>query len=98
MYLLTVKTRPTLKYLQQHITPQYAKIWREIGVQLNLSDGNLSIIEADNLRNIKRCCNVMLSSWLEVDTNASWEMLFTAIAICSEQYNDQGDYNLSLAA
>ena len=98
MCIFVAKTTPTLKDLQQHIIPQCATIWREIGTQLNLSDGELSIIQADNQLSVKKCCNVMLSRWLEVDTNASWEKLFTAIDICSGQCNYQGDYNLSLAA
>ena len=87
-----MKTRPALKDLQRHVTPRYATSWREIGIQLNLSDGELSIIQADNQFSVKKRCNVMLSRWLEVDTNASWEKLFTAIDICSGQPNDQGDY------
>ena len=90
-YLLLVKTRPAPKNLQQYITPRYATSWKEIGIQLDLTNETLSIIQEDNPRNARRCCNAMLMKWLEADSNASWQKLFTAIDKCTEQLNDQGN-------
>ena len=72
-------TTPTLRELQGHVTPQYAADWREIGVELGLTDAKLREIRKDNPDSVKSCCNRMFSEWLRVDTTASWEKLFTAI-------------------
>ena len=75
----TVSTTPTLLELQRHVTPQYATDWREIGVELGLTNAKLREIEVNYPRDVKQCCNRMFSEWLRVDTTASWEKLFTAI-------------------
>ena len=74
-----MSTAPTLRELQGHVTLQYAADWREIGVELGLTDAKLREIREDNPHSVKRCCNRMFSEWLRVDTTASWEKLFTAI-------------------
>ena len=61
------------------MTPQYAVDWREIGVELGLSDAKLREIEVNYPRDVKQCCNRMFSEWFRVDTTASWEKLFAAI-------------------
>ena len=92
VHLFTVNTRPAEKDLQRYITPNYATNWREIGIQLNLTNGDLSIIEEDNPHNVMKRCNAMLFKWLEMDNSASWQKLFTAIDICTGQCTDQGEY------
>ena len=62
-----------------------------MGVQLDLSEETLLIIQANNPLNVEGCCNAMLSKWLQVDTDASWRKLFIAIDNCTELYNDQGN-------
>ena len=74
-----MNTTPSLKDLQQCFTPQYAVQWRVIGIQLGLPNATLDIIEHDNRDKARECCNVMLNKWLQVDTTASWEKLFTVI-------------------
>ncbi|XP_065886389.1 protein NLRC5-like [Dysidea avara] len=74
-----VSTTPTQRDLQRHVTPRYAVDWREIGVELGLSDAKLRAIRKDNPHSAKDCCNEMFSEWLRVDMTASWEKLFTAI-------------------
>ena len=74
-----MSTTPTQRDLQRHVTPQYAVDWREIGVELGLSDAKLREIEVNYPRDVKQCCNRMFSEWLRVDMTASWEKLFTAI-------------------
>ena len=78
MFLL-VNTTPLLKDLYQHITPQYAADWKVIGALLGLPSGELKAIEAGWPANVKWCCNQMLEKWLEMDTTASWEQMFTII-------------------
>ena len=92
MHYFTVNTRPAAKDLQRYITPNYATNWREIGIQLNLSDGDLSVIKEDNPLKVERRCNAMLSKWLAVDSSASWQKLFTAIDVCIGKCTVQGDY------
>ena len=92
MHLFIVNTRPAKKDLQRCITPKYATNWKEIGIQLNLNDGDISIIEEDNPRSVKRRCNAMLSKWLAVDSSASWQKLLAAIDVCTELCTVQGDY------
>ena len=77
--MYTVKTTPLLRDLHQYFTPQFATQWRTIGIQLGLSLGTLDIIEHDNRDKAILCCNAMLNKWLQVDTTASWEKLFTVI-------------------
>ena len=77
--LSTVSTTPTQQELQQYVTPQYAAGWREIGVELGLSDAKLRFIKQDHPHRIKECCNEMFSEWLRVETTATWEKLFSAI-------------------
>ena len=76
---MIVNTTPLLRDLRHHFTPQYAVQWRVIGTQLGLPTGTLDIIEHDNHYKARECCNAMLKEWLQVDTTASWEKLFTVI-------------------
>ena len=89
-----MNTTPLLKDLYQHITPQYAAYWEVIGTLLGLHSGELKAIKAGNPTDVKWCCNQMLKNWLETDTTASWEQLFTVVespAVPSSA-PDKGDY------
>ena len=46
---------------------------------LGIPSEALDITENDNVCKAEPCCNAMLKKWLQVDTTASWEKLFTAI-------------------
>ena len=72
-------TKPSLKDLYQHFTPQYAADWKVIGTLLGLRSGELWAIEAGYPTNVKWYCNEMLEKWLKKDTTASWRKLFTVI-------------------
>ena len=74
-----MNTIPALKDLYQHITPQYAADWKVIGTLLDLPNGELQAIEAGYPTNVQWCCNRMLEKWLEMDTTASWDKLFTVL-------------------
>ena len=84
---------PLLKDLYQPITPQYASDWKVIGTLLGLPSGELKAIEAGYPTNVKWCCNLMLKNWLELDTTASWNKLFTVIESPAVSCNapDKGD-------
>ena len=76
---VTGATTPKLKDLNHHITPQYAADWKVIGTLLGLPSGELKAIVAGWPTKSKRCCNQMLGLWLEIDSAASWQKLFTVI-------------------
>jgi len=95
---ITVTTTPLLKDLYEHITPQYAADWKEIGTLLGVPSGELRNIEADFPTDVKRCCNKMLEEWLELDPSASWRKLIKVIespAVSSNQISARGKLILS---
>ena len=69
---------PLLKDLREHITPMYAVHWKLLGTLLRLPNDLLGMIES-NLCEAIPCCNAMFTHWLELDTNASWEKVCSAI-------------------
>ena len=90
---MTVK--PKLKDLYEHVTPRCAAKWKVIGALLGIPSEALDIIENDNVCKAEPCCNAMLKKWLQIDTSASWEKLFTAIespAVCSVEVVYQGNH------
>ena len=74
-----VNTTPLIQDLYQHITPQYAADWFDIGILLGLPNGELRAIKAGDPTNIKWCCNQMWIQWLQVDPTASWRKLLSVI-------------------
>ena len=80
---------PQLKHLCEHITPQYAPEWKELATQLGMPNGEIRIIEADNPRDVKKCCNEMLNKWLEIDHSATWKKVLTAIESPAVTYSAQ---------
>ena len=85
--------KPKLKDVYEHVTPRCAAKWKVIGILLGMPSEALDIIEYDNRDKAESCCNAMLKKWLQVDTTASWEKLFTAIespAVSSGEAVDQG--------
>ena len=80
MHILhVVNTTPSLRDLHYYITPQYAVQWRMIGTQLGLPIERPNIFEHDHRDKVEPCCNAMLEKWLQMDTTASWQKLFTVI-------------------
>ena len=70
---------PTLKELYKEFTPEYAVHWKRIGVFLDIPNGVLDIIEFEHFGNCRECCDRMLATWLDVDVNASWRKLNSAL-------------------
>ena len=84
MYTLPVGSdRPKLKDLYKHATPCYAAHWEDIGVYLDIELGRLNIIKADHPGDTSGCCKDLWKKWLELDPDATWEKLFTAIDDCT---------------
>ena len=75
--------RPKLKDLYKHVTPCYAAQWEDIGVYLDIELGHLKTIKVDHPGDTSGCCKNLWKKWLELDPNATWEKLFTAIDDCT---------------
>jgi len=73
------KEKPTLKDINNDIVPQWAPQWRKLGVELNLKDHIMDIIEHDHPNDIETCCSEMLREWLDNTPTASWEDLNAAV-------------------
>ena len=90
--LSTVTTKPQLKDLYVHFTPQYALKWKVIGTLLGITSEKLDIIEHDNREKAELCCNEMLRWWLRIDLKACWKKLFTVIeAMTNGEAVNKGD-------
>ena len=79
--------KPQLKDLYRFITPSYATNWKEIGIQLEIENESLHIIEKDNFYKTKDCCNVMWQKWLEKDTDATWDKVIKILTTVSAASN-----------
>ena len=64
-------------YVKQEVSPK----WYNLGVQLLNPEQakKLDIIQADHPGDSETCCTAMFKYWLQVDTNASWDKLITAL-------------------
>ena len=67
--------RPKLNELIEIVTPEYASVWKTIGILLNLNSETINIIEHDCHCKAVGCCNAMFTKWLEVDDNATWKKI-----------------------
>ena len=68
-----------MKDAYNFLVPTYAVEWKDIGINVDLSAGELNIIKRDNHYQTKDCCREMLNKWLQVDLNASWKKLHSAL-------------------
>ena len=63
----------------RYIRPQVARKWYDLGIELSLNVDKLNNIEANNSRDIERCCTQMYQHWLNSDLLASREKLAVAL-------------------
>ena len=56
--------------------------WRDLGTQLLTDDtvGVLDVIKVDHPNDARACCNEMFVRWLELQPNAVWSQLITALS------------------
>jgi len=73
------KEKPKLDELDNHIVPWWAPQWRKLGKELKIGDNLMKIIEHDYPNDCERCCNKLLSDWLDIRPTASWEDLIIAV-------------------
>ena len=63
-----------------------ASKWEDIGIQLDIDDGRLSSIKADNNGDSTSCLREMLRIWLKrVKPKPSWEEMIEALECLGEQ-------------
>ena len=53
--------------------------WYELGEELLEKDIALSVIQANYPNDVNRCCYEMFKKWLDVNPDASWSQLVTAL-------------------
>ena len=76
---------PTPKQLQNILKPKTSGLavrWYDLGKQLLTDDtvGTLDVIKADHPNDVSACCNEMFMTWLELQPNATWSQLITALS------------------
>jgi hypothetical protein len=77
---------PTLPYLLKELFSKVASNWENIGVLLEIDDGLLSKIKADNHGESGNCLREMLRVWLKkVDPPPSWSLLVDALKSLGEE-------------
>ena len=57
---------------------EFAARWHEFGRYLEVGF-NIPIIKSDNPNNSRACCRELFTTWLAMDTNASWDKLVSAL-------------------
>ena len=71
--------RPTLRDVCKYVVPKYAHEWKYLGALLDFDQAELDIILTDSHHISKDCCRMLLSTWLERNSVASWDQLLLAI-------------------
>jgi len=71
--------KPQFKDLENYVVIKYATIWKQLGINLNINEDLLNLIEKDNPSSCENCCSKMLSNWLDLTPEASWGMLLDAV-------------------
>ena len=73
--------RPEVTQLHSHVKCEVSPNWYDLGVQLLNTEQarKLRTIEINHPGNAEKCCVELFNYWLQVDTNASWDKLITAL-------------------
>ena len=76
---------PTPRQLQNILKPDTSGLavrWYDLGTQLLTDDtvGTLDVIKADHPNDVSACCNKMFVKWLQLQPNATWSQLITALS------------------
>jgi len=71
--------RPELRDVYRYVIQKYAHKWRYLGAELHFDQAELEIIFSNSPNSVEECCRVLVTRWLDRDSNASWDHLLTAI-------------------
>ena len=79
MYICVAPGKPTLKELIRELR-QKAADWEDIGIELDIDDGDLQTIKSNNVGNSSSCLRDMLRKWLtKTFPEPSWIAIVEAI-------------------
>ena len=71
--------KPSLKLLMRNLK-NVAAFWEDLGIELDVNDGELKCIKTDNHGNCKSCLRELLRTWLNrVDPEPTWEAIAKAV-------------------
>ena len=80
------QTAPTLKLLIKELYNTAANKWEDIGILLDIEDGELAKVKADNHGDSGSCLREMLRIWLKkVNPQPSWTDLIEALIHLREE-------------
>ena len=80
------KSAPTLKLVLKELYNKVTSKWENIGILLDIDDGHLSKIKADNRGDSGDCLREMLRIWLKkVDPPPSWNDIIEALECLEEE-------------
>ena len=76
---------PTPKQIRNILKPDTSGLaarWHDLGTQLLTDDtvGVLDVIKVDHPNDASACCSKMFVKWLELQPNATWSQLITALS------------------
>ena len=78
--------KPKLKDLQKELYSTVANEWEDIGIQLDIEEGQLRQIKSDNVGDSKACLREMLRVWLShVAPPPSWSAMANALDTLGHQ-------------
>ena len=80
--MLLGNKRAGLKDIENYVVIKCATNWKQLRKNLDIDDDWLNIFETDNPHNCVNCCSKILSEWLDLNPNTSWEFNITG---CSKQ-------------
>ena len=68
-----------MEQLLDHVRPQAATKWYDLGVKLLDGTDILDVIQYNHSFQAEACCTEMFKTWLKKDTDASWSKLANAL-------------------
>ena len=70
---------PTLKDLAHYVIPYCAAQWKILGDLLGIPSHKICLIEKNCHHIVEDCCRELLQTWLQINTEASWKILLSAL-------------------
>ena len=81
---LPASQQPTLKCIHREFYKTVANKWEDIGIQLDIDDGELAKVKADH-QGCGSCLREMLRIWLKKVAEPSWKDLVEALEYLGEE-------------
>ena len=78
MHLYVHLGKPTIKLLIRELQCKAAD-WENLGIQLDINDGELQLIKSNNVGDNGSCLREMLRQWLKQTTATSWNAIIEVV-------------------